>query len=172
MLSIAWEVSAFNPSLHTGWERGGQFLLITSQCTSTICTVTSIQGNDVCCYLHRWSHEFWDHNSSLQSPKRKHVRILQALISFFYKKKKCYKKMDLSQIKEQLQNNNGKALGWSNEWKRDQNYLFFFSEDHFLSLTAKTSNTVNCTLKHLCWTSICSLNKIICNLYLTYKRFL
>lgn len=28
--------------------------------------------------------------------------------------------MDLSQIKEQLQNNNEKKLVWSNEWKKDQ----------------------------------------------------
>lgn len=84
--------------------------------------------------------------ASCRSPKRKHVRILQALISHSSIKKISYKKMDLSQIKEQLQNHNEKASGWSNEWKRDQKLFFFFSEDHFISLTAKKSNTVNCTL--------------------------
>lgn len=105
VLSIAWKFSAFNPSPHIGWERRGQFLLITSQWTSTICTVTSIQGNDVCCYLHRWSHEFWDHNKvSCRSPKRKHFRILQTLIS-------------LSSIKNQLSNKKWTCLRLKNNYK-------------------------------------------------------
>lgn len=61
-------------------------------------------------------------------------------IKISYLKKK--KKVILPQIKKQLQNNNEKASVWSNEWKRDQN---FFNEDHFISLTAKKSNTVNRT---------------------------
>lgn len=76
----------------------------------------------------------------------------------------------MSQIKEQVENNNEKASVWSNEWKRD---LIFFSENHFISLTAKKSNTVNCTLnicvEHL---FVLLIEKIICNLYLTYKSFL
>lgn len=37
----------------TSVERGSWFALITSPCTCDICTVASIQGNEVFCYLHR-----------------------------------------------------------------------------------------------------------------------
>jgi len=46
-----------SPMLHPTLKK----LEIASQCTSSICTVTSIQGNDVHHHLHRRPQEIFDH---------------------------------------------------------------------------------------------------------------
>lgn len=122
--------------------RGGvQFLLIVSQCTSDICTVTSIQGKDVCCYLHRWSHEFWDHNRQFLAGVQKGNTYE---FWFLYFIKISYLKNQWSRFIKMTTT----ELWWKSvsvvKWMKKGS--IFFNEDHFISLTAKKSNTVNCTL--------------------------
>lgn len=52
-------------------------LEIASRCTSIICTVTSIQGNDVCHHLHRRPQEILDHNKLYFARAPKGIKRLE-----------------------------------------------------------------------------------------------
>lgn len=57
-----------------------QLLQHASQCTSNICTVTFIQGNDVSHHLHRWPHEILANKKmyveSLRAKKKKKIKCV------------------------------------------------------------------------------------------------
>lgn len=145
LLSIAWKLSAFTPSLYIGWERGkvsSYWLLLNALLIFALSLPFRVMMCAIICTDGPRCFETTT-SSFLQESKKEIFKNsadidLSSIKISYLKKKKA-----LSQIKKQLQNNE-KALVWSNEWKRDQD--FFFNEGHFISLTAKKSNAVNCTL--------------------------